>query len=103
MARLSARTVNKQLTAITTLLSWSRKNGYVENNVAAGLTVPVAKNTDDGRQPYSVDGVTQAGLAAVVQGRKMQATVGLRARRDGQIGVPESGIVSAARRIFLSS
>jgi integrase len=55
VARLSARTVNKQLTAITTLLSWSRKNGYVETNVAAGLKVPVSKNADDGRQPYSVD------------------------------------------------
>ena len=62
--RLSAGTVNKQLTAIKTLLSWCRKNGYVENNVAAGLSVPVSKNKDDGRQPYSVDdmGVLLAGL-----------------------------------------
>ena len=52
---------------------------------------------------FSVDVVTQAGPVAVVQGRKMQSAVGLRARRDGQNGVPEARLVSAARRIFLSS
>ncbi len=54
-SRLSAGTVNKQLTAIKTLLSWCSRNGYVENNVATGLSVPVSRNKDAGRRPYSVD------------------------------------------------
>ena len=53
--RLSAATVNKQLAAIKTLLSWCKANGYVENNVAAGLSVAVPRNLNAGRQPYTVD------------------------------------------------
>ena len=53
--RLSAATVKKQLTAIKTLLSWCLANGYVESNVAAGVSVAVPRNQNAGRLPYSVD------------------------------------------------
>ena len=53
--RLSAATVNKQLTAIRSLLSWCMTNGYVGTNVAARLSVPVPRNRKGGRRPYSVD------------------------------------------------
>ena len=55
VTRLSAGTVNKQLAAIKALLSWCRKNGYVDPNVAAGLSVPTSKNANTGRLPYSVE------------------------------------------------
>ena len=54
-SRLSAGTVNKQLTAVRTLLSWCASNGYVESNVAAKLSVSVPKNKDGGRRPYSAE------------------------------------------------
>jgi integrase len=55
VAWLAAGTVNKQLTAVRALLSWCRKNGYVDANVAAELTVPTAKNAGPSRLPYGVD------------------------------------------------
>ncbi len=55
VARLSAGTVNKQITALRALLSWCRKNGYVASNVAAEMSVPTAKNDRDRRLPYSAD------------------------------------------------
>jgi integrase len=55
LPKLAAGTVNKQLTAIRALLSWCRKNGYVETNVAAQLSVPTARNNADKRLPYSVE------------------------------------------------
>ncbi len=51
-SRLSAGTVNKQLTAIKALLSWCRKNDYVDTNVAAHMSVPKSKNASGGL-PYS--------------------------------------------------
>ncbi len=52
--RLSAGTTTKQLGEIKALLSWCRKNGYVETNVAAQMSVPKSKNASGGR-PYSVE------------------------------------------------
>jgi integrase len=50
--KLSAETTNKQLGEIKALLSWCRKNGYVETNVAAHMSVPKSKNASGGL-PYS--------------------------------------------------
>lgn len=55
VARLAAGTVNKQLTAVRALLSWCRRNGYVDANVASELSVPTAKNAGPSRLPYGVD------------------------------------------------
>jgi integrase len=49
---LSPGAVGKQLTAIRALLAWSENNGYVEHNVAAGVTVATAKNVADKRVAY---------------------------------------------------
>jgi integrase len=49
---LSAAAVSKQLTAIRALLAWAMNNGYVEHNVAAGVTVATAKNIADKRVAY---------------------------------------------------
>jgi integrase len=49
---LSAAAVSKQLTAIRALLAWAMNNGYVEHNVAAGVTVATAKKIADKRVAY---------------------------------------------------
>ena len=66
VCRLSATTVKKQLNAIKTLLSWSKMNDYVNDNAAAGLSIPTSKNADTRRLPYSVEdmNVLFAGLGA---------------------------------------
>ena len=50
--RLSPGAVIKQLGEIRALLSWAMSNGYVEHNVAAGVTVAKAKNVYEGRTAY---------------------------------------------------
>jgi integrase len=53
--RLSAGAVTKQLKALQSLLSWSVANGYLEHNVAMGITVAQAKEVADKRIAFDAD------------------------------------------------
>jgi len=50
--RLSTSSVTKYLGAIKSLLSWSVANGYVEGNVATGVTIAQAKDVADKRVAF---------------------------------------------------
>ncbi len=52
---LSAGAVTKQLKALQSLLSWSVANGYLEHNVAMGITVAQAKEVADKRIAFDAD------------------------------------------------
>lgn len=53
--RLSPAAVAKQLGAVKSLLSWCVSNGYVEHNVASGVTVAGAKVVAEKRVAYSTE------------------------------------------------
>jgi integrase len=95
---LSAGTINKQLTAIRALLSWCRKNGYVDTNVAAQLSVPKSKNAGDGRLPYTVADMTLLLAGLKEQGERepsklwlplLAASTGARLEELGQLRVTD--------------
>lgn len=55
VARVEAPTVNKALSAISSVLGWCVENGFVEQNVAHGVRAPKPKIKTRRRLPFSND------------------------------------------------
>ncbi|MDP2846943.1 MAG: hypothetical protein Q8O35_01985, partial [Humidesulfovibrio sp.] len=56
LPRLSERTINEKcLAALSAVLNWGVKNGYMEHNPATGIKVDVGKVKEKKRLPYSVE------------------------------------------------
>ena len=53
--RLSPATVNKALGAVAAVFSWAVSNGYMDTNVAAGMTVKDQVRAKDKRLPFNVE------------------------------------------------
>lgn len=53
--KINAQTINKYLQTYGTMFEWARKNGYVSENVFAGLTIRSTKRAAIIRKPFSSD------------------------------------------------
>lgn len=53
--RLSASSINKNLSAIKSVLGWCVNNGYISSNPASGISVPAPKINRNQRLPFSPD------------------------------------------------
>jgi integrase len=56
---LSITSINKHLEKISTLLRWAERNGYVEKNVASGITIKQNKRSQESRYPFSASELTE--------------------------------------------
>ncbi len=53
--RLSPATVNKSLGAVATVFAWGVSNGYLDSNVAVGMTVKDPVSAKDKRLPFNTE------------------------------------------------
>ena len=54
---MSRTTLNKYLVRTSTLFKWSVKHGYIQTNVAEGLTLPKVGRAEQERQAYSTEDI----------------------------------------------
>lgn len=50
VAKLHIKTINKYLQTYSDMFGWANRNGYVETNLFAGLTLKQSKRKDDGKR-----------------------------------------------------